>query len=86
MRTFVVEPGASGPGHAAAASGAAAVAALGAARGGAGGFGAPFMPLGAGMGGQGGDTERRSKSNLTADATEIFGKPSKTAPPVIGED
>lgn len=87
MRTFASEP--SGAPQQPAASQAAASPAAGSAAGGAarGGMGGGFMPMMGGMGaGQGGDEERRGKSNVTADPTEIFGKPSKTAPPVIGED
>lgn len=44
------------------------------------------MMGGGGMGGgQGGDQERKSKSRLTSEAAELFGRPPKTAPPVIGE-
>jgi len=91
MRTFATEPGAAGAAAGAGAgqgggSGSPVAGAGGAARGGAG-MGAGMMPMGGmGAGGQGGDTERKAKSNLTVDPTEIFGKPSKTAPPVIGED
>jgi uncharacterized protein YukE len=89
MRTFAVEPGASSAaGQVAAGSGSSALVSGGSGGPrGAGGLGTPFMPMGAGMGGQGGgDTERRSTSNVTADPTEIFGEPTMTAPPVIGED
>ena len=68
---------------AAAAGGGASGSGAGSGRG-AGG--APFMPMGmgAGMGGQ--DNEHRSKSRVTADPTDLFGRPTKTSPPVIGED
>lgn len=87
MRTFAMEPGTAGAGagQAAAASSPVAGAATGQ-RAGAGGLGAGMMPMAGMGGGQGGDSERRAKSNLTADPTEIFGEPSKTAPSVIGED
>ncbi|MFB9430985.1 WXG100 family type VII secretion target [Streptoalloteichus tenebrarius] len=45
-----------------------------------------MMPMGgmmAGGQGQGGDTERRNASRLTADPVDLFGEPTKTAPPVI---
>jgi uncharacterized protein YukE len=86
MRTFAAQPGTVGPsaGTAAAATPVAAAAAGQRAAGGAGGV--PMMPMGAGMGGQGGDSERRTRSGITADPADIFGRPSKTAPPVIGED
>ncbi|MCO1576460.1 hypothetical protein M8C13_11940 [Crossiella sp. SN42] len=55
----------------------------------AGGMGG-MMPMGgmmgAGGGGQGGDQEHKSKTRVTASSTELFGKPKKAAPPVIGED
>lgn len=55
----------------------------------AGGMGG-MMPMGgmmgAGGGGQGGDQEHKSKTRVTASSTELFGKPTKAAPPVIGED
>jgi hypothetical protein len=41
-----------------------------------------------GMGGAGGkgggDTEHKSKVRVEGDPAEVFGKPGKTAPPVIG--
>lgn len=88
MRTFAMEPGTLGQGTGtgqAAAAAASPVAGSGVAGGrGAGGAGMmPMMPM---AGQQGGDTERKAKSNLTVDPSEIFGQPSKTAPPVIGED
>ena len=86
MRTFAAEPVAGGAAGAGAGQPAAGAAAAAGGQRAAGGFlGAPFMPMGA-MGGQGGDTERKAKSNLIADPVEIFGEPSKTAPPVIGDD
>ncbi len=54
---------------------------------GAGGMGG-MMPMG-GMGGggqAGGDNEHKSRSRVVADPTDIFGKPTKTSPSVIGDD
>ncbi|WP_234995459.1 WXG100 family type VII secretion target [Streptoalloteichus hindustanus] len=46
-----------------------------------------MMPMGGMMGGGqgqgGGETERRNKSRLTSDPSELFGEPRKAAPPVI---
>lgn len=52
----------------------------------AGASGAPGggMMGGGGMGNMGGDIERKSKGRTTTESAEIFGKPEKTAPPVIG--
>lgn len=48
------------------------------------------MPMMGGMGGMGGrgggDTEHKSKIGVSGDPREIFGKPERTAPPVIGEE
>lgn len=45
------------------------------------------MMGGAGAGGQqGGDKEHKSKFRITGSTEEVFGKPKKTAPPVVGED
>lgn len=55
-------------------------------RGRGGGMG--MMPMMGGMGaggGKGGGAEHKSKIKLNADPEEIFGKPERTAPPVIGE-
>jgi uncharacterized protein YukE len=88
MRTYAAQPGTFGTSSAtpatAATTSAAAAGTRAAAAGAAGGV--PFMPMGAGMGGQGGESERKPKSNITADPADIFGKPTKTPPPVIGED
>ncbi len=54
---------------------------------GTGGMGG-MMPMG-GMGGggqAGGDNEHKSRSRVVADPTDIFGKPTKTSPSVIGDD
>lgn len=65
----------------------AAAASAGAAKGGPAGGGMPFMPMGGMMGaGQGGDSEHKSRSRVVGDPADIFGKPTKTSPPVIGED
>lgn len=60
---------------------AAAPAAPAGASGSPGGMG---MMGGGAMGNAGGDQERKSKSRTSAESAEIFGKPEKTAPPVIG--
>ena len=66
---------------------AAAGAGAGAQRGGAMGGGMPMMPMGMGMGGgAGGDQEHKSRSRVIGDPEDIFGKPTKSSPPVIGED
>jgi uncharacterized protein YukE len=89
MRTYAMEPGTvgagSGAGQAAGAAGPVAGAAA-AQRAGGLGAGMGMMPMMGAGAGQGGDNERSAKSNLSVDPTEIFGEPSKTAPPVIGED
>lgn len=56
-----------------------------AAAGGSGGG----MPMMGGMGGRGaggGDSEHKSKIGVRGDPREIFGKPERTTPPVIGEE
>lgn len=56
----------------------------------AGGSGGGGMPMGmggmGGMRGGGGDSEHKSKIGVSGDPREIFGKPERTAPPVIGEE
>ena len=69
----------------------AAAAGGGAPGGGAGGAAGGGMMGGGMMGGgaggqQGGDKEHKSKFRLTGSTEEVFGKPKKTAPPVVGED
>ncbi len=45
-----------------------------------------MAPMGGGAGGQqGGDKEHKSKVRLAGSTEEVFGKPKKTAPPVVGE-
>ncbi|SDH63713.1 hypothetical protein SAMN05192558_11338 [Actinokineospora alba] len=46
------------------------------------------MPMMGGMGGgqQGGDSEHKTRNRVMADPVDIFGKPTKTSPSVIGED
>jgi uncharacterized protein YukE len=85
VRTLAAEPTRAEPTPTAGAGGAGA-AAGGSGSGARGVAGAPFMPMGMGAGGAARDTEHRTKSPITVDPTELFGKPSKTAPPVIGED
>ncbi len=54
--------------------------------GGAGMMGAGMMG-GMGAGGQqGGDKEHKSKVQLAGSTEQVFGKPKKSAPPVLGED
>lgn len=68
------------------AAAAAAAGPAGAAAGGAGMMGAGMMG-GMGAGGQqGGDKEHKSKVQLAGSTDQVFGKPKKSAPPVIGED
>ncbi|MGH3863159.1 WXG100 family type VII secretion target [Actinokineospora sp.] len=75
------------PGPATGAAAAAASAGGGDGRSGTMGGGMMGgMPMG-GMGGQqGGDSEHKNRNRLTADPVDIFGKPTKTSPSVIGED
>ncbi|PSL54758.1 hypothetical protein B0I31_106274 [Saccharothrix carnea] len=74
-----VEPGARPAAAAAAGPG-------GPAAGGAGMMGAGMMG-GMGAGGQqGGDKEHKSKVQLAGSTEQVFGKPKKSAPPVLGED
>lgn len=44
------------------------------------------MMGGAGGGQQGGDKEHKSKVQLAGSTEQVFGKPKKSAPPVLGED
>jgi hypothetical protein len=45
------------------------------------------MMGGMGAGGQqGGDKEHKSKVQLAGSTEQVFGKPKKSAPPVLGED
>ncbi|MGQ0839130.1 WXG100 family type VII secretion target [Actinokineospora sp.] len=91
----VLQPGAyvtageAGPARAAGLAPAAggAPAASGASGGGSGlGGGMPMMGMGGAMGGQSGDVEHKTRSRVVADPTDIFGKPTKTSPPVVGEE
>ncbi len=78
-----VEPGAR---PAAAAAAGAAAGSAGPVAGGAGMMGAGMMG-GMGAGGQqGGDKEHKSKVQLAGSTEQVFGKPKKSAPPVLGED
>ena len=73
----------SGPRPAAAAAGGPS----GPAAGGAGMMGAGMMGGGMGAGGQqGGDKEHKSKVQVAGSTEQVFGKPKKSAPPVLGED
>ncbi|RLK60825.1 hypothetical protein CLV68_1339 [Actinokineospora cianjurensis] len=55
--------------------------------GGAGGMMGGGMPMGmGGMGGGGSDSEHKRRTRVTGDPEEIFGKPTKSSPPVIGDD
>ncbi|MBB5954886.1 uncharacterized protein YukE [Saccharothrix tamanrassetensis] len=76
-------PSEAGPRPAAAAAGGG-----GAAHGGvAGGMVGGGMMGGMGAGGQqGGDKDHKSKVRITGTTEELFGKPKKTAPPIVGED
>ncbi|WP_228771826.1 WXG100 family type VII secretion target [Actinokineospora iranica] len=68
-----------------AGAGAAAAAADSGHRGGMGMMGG--MPMMGGMGGQqSGDAEHKSRSRVVGDPEDIFGKPTKASPSVIGED
>jgi uncharacterized protein YukE len=70
----------------AAASAGSAPAGGGGAQGGQGGVGG--MPMMGGMGGagQGGDQEHKGRSRVVGDPTDIFGRPTKTSPSVIGDE
>lgn len=68
------------------AAAAAAGGPSGPATGGAGMMGGGMMG-GMGAGGQqGGDKEHKSKVQLAGSTEQVFGKPKKSAPPVLGED
>ncbi|HVK24760.1 MAG TPA: hypothetical protein VM677_25655, partial [Actinokineospora sp.] len=55
--------------------------------GGLAGGGMPMMGGMGGMGGQqGGDAEHKSRNRVVGSPEDIFGKPTKTSPSVIGED
>ncbi|MCC8244487.1 WXG100 family type VII secretion target [Saccharothrix luteola] len=83
--TGVSEPRPAEPGPRPAAA-AAAGGPSGPAAGGAGMMGAGMMG-GMGAGGQqGGDKEHKSKVQLAGSTEQVFGKPKKSAPPVLGED
>ncbi|MET1071479.1 MAG: hypothetical protein ABWY11_02410 [Umezawaea sp.] len=64
---------------------AAAASGGGGAQGGQAVGGGMMPPMGGGGGQQGGDKEHRSKVRLAGSTEEVFGKPGKTAPPVVGE-
>ncbi|GAB2994769.1 WXG100 family type VII secretion target [Saccharothrix stipae] len=75
-------PAESGPRPAAAAAAGPSSPAVG----GAGMMGGGMMG-GMGAGGQqGGDKEHKSKVQLAGSTEQVFGKPKKSAPPVLGED
>lgn len=84
MRTLAAEPMRGEPTPTTATGGGSAAGGTGA--GGRGGAGSGFMPMGMGAGMAGQDDERKSQSRITADPTDLFGKPTKTPPPVIGDD
>ncbi|OLR91144.1 hypothetical protein BJP25_28760 [Actinokineospora bangkokensis] len=55
--------------------------------GGRGGMMGGGMPMGGGMaGGQGGGNEHKAKTKVAGNAEDIFGKPAKASPAVIGDD
>ena len=82
--TTVAEPHSAEPAPRPAA--AAAGAPSGPAAGGAGMMGGGMMG-GMGAGGQqGGDKEHKSKVQLAGSTEQVFGKPKKSAPPVLGEE
>ncbi|WNV90859.1 hypothetical protein [Umezawaea sp. Da 62-37] len=64
---------------------AAAAAGGGGAQGGQAAGGGMMAPMGGAGGQQGGDKEHKSKVRLAGSTEEVFGKPGKTAPPVVGE-
>lgn len=72
------------PGGMPAAAPAAAAAAAEGGRGGMGGM--PMMPMGGMMGQGGGANEHKPRNRVTADPEDIFGKPMKASPSVIGDD
>ncbi|MCK2236891.1 MULTISPECIES: hypothetical protein [unclassified Crossiella] len=81
-----VQGPAASPMAAAAAAGPIGPGAGAPAAGGMGGMMPMGGMMGGGGGGQGGDQEHKSKTRVTASSSELFGKPKKAAPPVIGED
>ncbi|HET8640465.1 MAG TPA: WXG100 family type VII secretion target, partial [Pseudonocardiaceae bacterium] len=85
MRTLAAEPIRPEP-TLPAATGGSAAAAGGQGAGARGAAAVPFMPMAMGGAGAGQDNEHRTKSRIVADPSELFGKPTRTAPPVIGED
>ncbi|HEY8372860.1 MAG TPA: WXG100 family type VII secretion target [Pseudonocardiaceae bacterium] len=79
---FAPLPQEGGPHPGAAPAAAASGRAAGMPMGGMG-----MMPMMGGMAGaQGGDSEHRRKVQRTTDPTELFGKPRKSAPSVLGDD
>ncbi|GGS23348.1 WXG100 family type VII secretion target [Actinokineospora fastidiosa] len=71
------------------AAGAAAAAAAGGAGAGRGGMGAMGMPMMGGMGAmgqQGGANEHKPRNRVQGKPEDIFGKPAKASPSVIGDD
>ncbi|MFC6089194.1 WXG100 family type VII secretion target [Saccharothrix lopnurensis] len=83
--TTVAGPSAEPAPRPAAAAAGPAGAAGGAARTGVVG-GGMMPPMGGAGGQQGGDREHQSKVRVTGTAEELFGRPKKSAPPVLGED
>lgn len=77
-----VESGAVRPAAAAAGGGGAAAGGQQPAGGGMMGG----APMGGGGGQQGGDKEHKSKVRIAGSTEDLFGKPKKTAPPVLGQD
>ncbi|GAA3018950.1 WXG100 family type VII secretion target [Actinokineospora globicatena] len=68
-------------------SGAGGAAGGGGKAGGTGGMMGGGMPMGMGGGMAGGsDSEHKRRTRVTGDPEEIFGKPTKSSPPVIGDD
>ncbi|GAA3002207.1 WXG100 family type VII secretion target [Actinokineospora diospyrosa] len=77
--------GEAGPSRPAGMPVAGAPAASGGATGAGGMMGGMPMGMG-GMGGGGGSTDHKRRTRLSGDPEEIFGKPTKSSPPVIGDD
>jgi hypothetical protein len=49
--------------------------------------GMPMAPMMGGAGqGQGGDAQHKSRTRVTGDPQDIFGKPEKASTPVIGAE
>ncbi|WP_033436741.1 WXG100 family type VII secretion target [Saccharothrix sp. NRRL B-16314] len=85
--TAVAEPHPVEQGARPAAAAAAGPSGTPSAGGGAGMMGGMGMMGGAGAGGQqGGEKEHKSKVQLAGSTEQVFGKPKKSAPPVLGED